>query len=91
MTLIWGLDIPSNLASGQVARYIPSVSLLEPLEPLEGVVDEDPVLVGQAGLRVGGNGDLQVHVGELVEVRGVVDRLHPDHDGSRPLPGQGQD
>ena len=68
------------------------VSLLgESLEPLEGVVDEDPVLVGLTGLRVGGDGDLQVDVGELVEVRGVIDGLHPDHDGSRPLPGKGQD
>lgn len=47
--------------------------LCESFEALEGVVDEDPILV--AGLRVllarghrRGTGDLKVNVGELVEV-----------------------
>ena len=56
--------------------------LSEPFEPFEGVVDKDPVLVvGVAVLvtavhrrrRVGRN--LEVDIGEVVEVRCVVDGL----------------
>lgn len=64
--------------------------LREPLEALEGVVDEDPVLV--AGLRLllagrhrGRARDLEVDVGEVVEVGGVVDALDLHGDGGGPL------
>ena len=62
-------------------------SLGQALEPLERVVDEDPVLVD--GLSVLGNGrcgDLELDVGELVEVGGVVYGAHVDRNGRRPLP-----
>ncbi len=58
------------------------------LESLESVVDEDPVLgpdgCGWHGRSRGGN--LQVDVGEVVEVRRVVDALHGNGNGGRTFP-----
>lgn len=47
--------------------------LSEPLEPFEGVVDENPILVGLPVSRltffyVGGGGDFEIYVGEIVEI-----------------------
>ena len=73
----------------------------QPFEPLEGVVDEDPVLVGRSvgvdavvvlGMATrrrctaAASGKLEVNVRELVEVGGVVDRLDMHWDGGGPLP-----
>ena len=73
----------------------------QPFEPLEGVVDEDPVLVGRSvgvdavvvlGMATrrrctaAASGKLEVNVWELVEVGGVVDRLDMHWDGGGPLP-----
>ena len=49
----------------------------ESLEPLEGVVDENPVLVGGRGRIVTRSGhrtrgDLEVNVGKVVEVGRVI-------------------
>ena len=73
----------------------------QPFEPLEGVVDEDPVLVGRSvgvdavvvlGMATrrrcaaaAAPGKLEVNVWELVEVGGVVDRLDMHGDGGGPL------
>ena len=64
------------------------VSSRQSFEALEGVVDEDPVLgpdgsrrrAGRAGSR-----DLQIDVGKVVKVGGVVDALDRHRDGRRPL------
>ena len=73
----------------------------QPFEPLEGVVDEDPVLVGRSvgvdavvilGMATrrrctaATSGKLEVNVWELVEVGGVVDRLDMHWDGGGSLP-----
>ena len=62
-------------------------SLRESLEPLEGVVDENPVLVGGRGRIVTRSGhwtrgDLEVNVGKVVEVGRVINGLYFDRNGS---------
>ena len=62
--------------------------LSEPLEPLEGVVDENPVLIRGRGRVVTGSGhrasgDLEVDVGKVVEIGRVIYGLHFDGNRSR--------
>ena len=92
-----GPGVPGVLQDG-LGRGYTRPSLRQALEPLEGVVDEHPVLVvgpvgGGVGVVVdvvlavhGHRRDLQVHVRELIEVGGVIDGLHVDRDGRGPLP-----
>ena len=59
----------------------------EALEPLVSVVDEYPVLVTRlALLHWGWSRQLEVHVGEVVEVAGVIYGLNLDRDRCGPLP-----
>lgn len=56
-------------------------SLGEALEPLESVVDENPVLVRLTGVVIRGSRDFEINFGEVVKVGGVVNRLYLHRDG----------
>merc|ERR1712203_63869 len=78
-------NIPLLLREGQGFFGCWDPSLGEPLEPLEGVVDEDPVLVRLPGVIVGWSSYLKSDVREVVEVAGVVNGADLDGDGGGTL------
>ena len=91
--LLWGLQLWWVALEHGLGRRDGCAALGQPLEPLEGVIDKDPILDSSIVIDIvftvfiGGDcRNFEVDIGKFVKIGGVIDALDVNVDGGGSLP-----